>query len=611
MASHPALRALARGAVSLRAMAVMSLGGACAADTTDPWAQLNPESPCYEVDLRDGVGTADELRTAFDCFDRHGHLRSLHATVETLEADDRAGLSALVLAIAAAEGALGDQPLPGLPDLPDPALQDLLLEALSGAPGDGVGQVEPQGPPAAWAGAGPSVEVQLANLRDQPPAVAALATLGRHPSLEEAAVAWLRARDQPQGPFVAPLVHHVAAAAVAGDPEGHATSAWLDTWVVAPLGALPRSFFTLQLLTAEASWRQEVTAHVAAHEDLGEVPAAAAWLAKVDANGVPLGSGGPSALFQILTLLDRGTEPVTCTVGFEPLAIDLSFDDLTVRLLRIVAGMEPGTLGTASSVWSTLTDNRVADIALEAAVASGACPAFDDAAREGLDALDLLTADEVEPLLRLITPILDTTERHQALPHLADVFGTIGDPDALRDLDALVAAVGPTPDAADAARAVQGLASPVPGGAPALRHLLDGFAYALTGEPGVIGPPAVIAYPWLREVAADEALRTSVGRLATTWADERSHIRRLSDHLPEEAVVRDAFALLRPLLQPDVVEPLLDAAATPGAWTALLATEPEADGTLAPVVALTSAVREGTLADAFAWFEQASSQTQR
>ncbi len=457
----------------------------------------------------------------------------------------------------------------------------------------------------------PALGAQLANLQGQPAAVAALANLGRHPALEEAAVALLRAHDQPQGPFVTPLLHHVAAAAVAGDPQGRATEAWLDTWVISPLGALPRSFLTLQLLTAEASWRQDVTDHVAAHEDLGEVPAAAAWLATVDANGAPLVSGGPSALLRILTLLDRGTEPVTCTVGFEPLAIDLSFDDLTIQLLRIVAGMEPGTLGAASSVWSTLTDNRVADAALDAAVASGACPAFDDATREGLDALDLLTAEEAGPLLRLITPILDTTERHQALPHLANLFGTIGDPDALRDLDALVAAVGPTPDAAEAARGIQGLASPVPGGAPALRHLLDGFAYALAGEPGVTGPPAVIAYPWLREVADDEALRSSMGRLAITWADERSHIGRLADHLPEEAALRETFSTIRPLLQPGVVEPLLAAAATPGTWTALLASEPEADETPAPLVALASALRGGTLADAFAWFEQASAETER
>ncbi len=134
---------------------MVCLGTACSADTTDLWDHLNPDSPCLEVDLRDGLGSAAELRTVFDCFDRHGHLRSLHATIETPEADDQAGLSALVVALAASEDALADPRWPGLPELPDPAMQDVLLEALSGVPGDGVGQPDAGHAQAAWAGAGP------------------------------------------------------------------------------------------------------------------------------------------------------------------------------------------------------------------------------------------------------------------------------------------------------------------------------------------------------------------------------------------------------------------------------------------------------------------------
>jgi len=597
-----ARRGLPRRACLLSALA------ACSPAVEDPWAQLQPDSPCLQVELQDGVGDAVELRRLFDCLDRHGHLESLRPTVDALSSDEEAGLESLVRAADAASGPLGTLSLPSTSSLPDPAVQELLLEALSGIPGDVVGGAPGAPHEAPWSAIGPSTEALVVDLEDQPTAVAGLAAIVRHESLEEALVATVRSRGEPQGPFVAPLLHHLAAAGLEGDPEGEATQAWLDSWVVDPLGALPRSFFSLQLLTAEPGWRSEVVGHIAAHDDLGDVPRAVAWLASVDADGEPLRPGRFSALARVLTLLDRGSTPVTCTVGIEPFAIDLSFDDLTVQLLRIVAGLEPDTLGSAASVWSSLTDNLVADAALDAAVASGACPAFDEAAQEGLDALDLLTAPEAAPLLRLITPVLETTEDHRALPHLSQVFGAIGSPQTIADVDALVARIGPTDDAAAAARGLQGLASPVPGGEPPLRHLLDLFAYALTGEEGVIGPPAVLAYPWVRLVVADPSLRQASGRLVSTWADPSSHVVDGTAHLPDEAPMRDGLSTVRALADEQVVEPLLAAAATDGAATALLADGPPSSS---PLRALEAAIRGGTLSDALAWFEAASGTTGR
>ncbi len=583
----------------------------CGSERTDPFAQLSPSSPCYDIDLRDGFDDADELRTTFDCLDHHGHLVSLHPTVDALEADAQQGMSDLAVGLNLALDGLAAAGLSSSPSLPDPAVQDVLLELLTGSAGDAVGAPAPGHDAALWYGAGPALEVHLRELHDQRPAVAGAAALLRSADLEATVLALGQVGGQPQEPFVAPMLHHLAAAGVAGDPEGVLAEAFLDSWVVNPFGALPRSFFPLQLLTADASWRAQVTEAVAPPLALAEVPGSLAWLATVDAEGVPLRSGRVSALARILTLMDRGTAPVECTVGIEPFAIDLSFDDLTVRLLRIVAGMEPGTLGSASSVWSTLTDNVVADVALEAAVASGACPAFDTAALEGLDALDLLTAEEAAPLLLLLLPVLDTTERHQGLGHLASVLDAIGSEPSIQALDGLAARVASSDDAASAARGLQGLASPVPDGEPPLRHLLDGLSFALTGDATTEGPPAVVVYPWLRLVASDPEVRHALGRLLVTWSHPDSHVSRWLELVPEAEVTADGFRTVRALTEPEVVEPLLDGAAAPGVVSALLATEASAEGAAPPLVALEGALRAGAVSDALAFFEQAMDGPQR
>ena len=74
--------------------------GSCGFDSDSPsWQdQLEAHSPCYEVNLLDGLNeeSSDEVFALFDCMNYHGHLESLVPASVTLNDPTRTGRSAAI-----------------------------------------------------------------------------------------------------------------------------------------------------------------------------------------------------------------------------------------------------------------------------------------------------------------------------------------------------------------------------------------------------------------------------------------------------------------------------------------------------------------------------------
>jgi hypothetical protein len=336
--------------------------------------QLQPDSPCYRVDLFDGLSesSTDELHDLFDCVNQ-GNLDPLAAVVDALDEPTRSGDPAGVelarwinhlprtgLDLASIFDAL----VVLLDDGGSPIVKaaELLVEALYGRPYDELTLDElPTGPHSLDQGlltpAMPLVGELAALSQDRDDGLATLSASALRSELTLDAVATFMAASGSQDPLLAGLADTLLvdlgdAIERCEDPtndhaagaSGHSLRDLGQALFEAPAGSETK----LELLLAPVS---RMVADPALVDSLAEalgassrgghldpLPSQFALLATTDVNGGSLEPGEDSALVSLLRLLHTADRPVSCsTIGIEW----LETDNMSVWLLELIAEQEP------------------------------------------------------------------------------------------------------------------------------------------------------------------------------------------------------------------------------------------------------------------------------
>jgi hypothetical protein len=485
----------------LAVAALVGVGLACALpdDYRSAWReQLEPDSPCYEVNLGDGVSTAStaELHALFDCVNQRGQLDPLQPMMGSLDQPTDSG-PVVGVALAAAIGALtrADFDVWGLAGVALEALGggsavftpvvDLALELVTGAPAQAVrsGEVD-AGDPARLAAAplsrsAPVILRLVDALRDRPEVLPRVADLLSSPETARW-VDTIVAFAESERPAIRRPTH-----ALAGD-LGAALAAVTDTsndrWPEATGNSL-RDLLVLSLvggaepplidafaedlliIGTDARVRERIpdvllALHEAGH--LSAVPERIAWLSSVNRQGRPVGGDDPSALAALLRMLHAANRPFRCEVRVLGVGISADLGNLAVEILDLLARQDAEFLVSTSSILSDVLGAPLSDAVIDAVVDSGVCPVLTDELVADIGAVEVLKRPEAYPLLVAFIDVLDLLRRGETshLNRLADVASLLHQRGAVPPFEDLVRDVGPEPLLRDVMDLVPALVEP-------------------------------------------------------------------------------------------------------------------------------------------------------
>jgi hypothetical protein len=519
--------------------AALAAGFACGLpdDYRSAWrAQLEPDSPCYEVNLLDGlsVESTAELHALFACVNQRGQWEPLAPVVDSLDQPTDTG-GVVGVAIATALDALSAAELDvwGLAGIAVDALRDarelvepvidLTLEGITGRPASAVraGQVDPTD--SALLAAAPisrSTPVLLGlidSLRDRPDLLPRVADLLTSPETAR----WLDTVGvyaASNRPAVRRPVH-----ALAGD-LGEALLAVTDTtndrWPDAGGNSL-QDLLLLTLVGGEApplidAFAQDLlivgtdarirerlpdtllSLHTAGH--LAAVPERIAWMASINRQGRPVGGDDPSALAALLRMLHAANRPFRCEVRVLGVGISADLGNLAVEILDLLSRQDAEFLVSTSSILSDVLGAPLSDTVIEAVVDSGVCPTLTAELVDDIGAVEVLKRPEAYPLLVAFIDVLDLLRRGETshLDRLADVASLLHQRGAVPPFEDLVRDLGPQPLLRDVMDLVPALVDPAASG--------------LATESGVIVFDDVIG------LAVDLVSPRTDGVSGTTWS---------------------------------------------------------------------------------------------
>ena len=599
------------------------------ADTSPPWHDvLVADSPCYRVDLSDGLDESDttEVQTLFACANYHGHLRSLEPAAAHLEDSSPQGVPAgveLARAVNALPDAGADVDLVGTLStliglVEDEALsdlgQDLALELVYGQSHVTVrrSDFDLQDASALQGGVltplAPVIPEVAAAMEDDPEGLELLADVLEDPET----VRWARTVDgwvrsehpDVQGP-VGGMLPHLGEAIVATRSPAN------DRWSRASgdsardlVDALAKD----DLLDAISPDVAAVLGDAKARRDLPDLlvqlqadghlqvtPRQATFLANVDTRGGSLDRGEDSALVALLRLLSSTNRPMQCRVDLFFTVIDVDLGNLAVTLLRVLADQDPDDVQSVAGIFGeALGGYGVGEGVLRNIADTGACPALTDQVVDDLYALERLG----EPQTRGLTHTLIGAVRvlrdgdQDRVQELVDVITALDEAGALHPTEELVRDVGRGEIGADLVNLVAVMDAPerygiTAGDEPAttLEDLLEVITWVV--EPGDDGRTGwQRARPLLTPALEHDGTWVALGRLGALLAGPQTAsgqaldlIPALVDADPELSALTGAAPALRattvtgPTLRLLQTRPLVDA---------VLATEPPAPTEDAP-----------------------------
>jgi hypothetical protein len=401
---------------------VVLLCGSCSPGPATSWRdQLEPDGPCYDVDLFDGLDTDSpaEIDALYDCVDRNGHMDPFDATWSAAGATSRSGVAGH-LELSRAVAALADLDVDVFAGLDavlrlfdDDALRDDLvdvaLELTWAAPAPFVrrGEISFDSSSALGEGAfspmlsvapelsrrlleSPDTRVALADLLDAPDTRRVVLTLGAiSRSADDAAMVEALFRD-------------------AGSALAATSSPGNDRWTRAS-GQSLRDVATTFLdgdrplinaltpailpLLDDASLRRRLGVQVKALERAGHLApfmSQLAGLASVNAEGRPLARGEDSALSALARLLATTNAPMRCTLDLWITDFEVDLGNVSVTLLDVVADWDPSTVQDATGVISDLLGYDLSSWLLDQVVDSEVCPLITAQTISDLSALERL-----------------------------------------------------------------------------------------------------------------------------------------------------------------------------------------------------------------------------
>ncbi len=606
--------------------------------------QLVADSPCYRVNLADGLleETTAEVEDLFACLDYHGHLESLRPTVAALRPTNTGGAPGLI-DIARTVNALPDVGVDigtslsvAIDLLRDPAeplqgVLDLSLELVTGEPARTVrsGAIDPTQPSVLRGGIlapiAPIVPDLAQSMLDAPDKTQAIgdallgdtvrqwvystASYGRsaHPDVralieavpEDAGDALLATRDGVDGLWAGGTddsLRDLVDIMVGTDTRDSAI-----TELAEPLGVLladdgvrTGTGALLRTLHADGTLDSIIT-------DLG-------WMATTNVDGLPAQRGELSGLESLVRLLDSANQPMVCTLdlGFTDVSVNLG--NLSVTLLGFVNDLEPNTVQTSAGILGAIVDANLSQSLLGRLANSGVCPALTPTLVEDLQVLDLLFDDNASALVVAFLGVTQVLEDEGHLARFVDLTSTLWDTNAIWALGDVVRDTSDEPIWQHILGAIPLLLDPASYGLPNDTVDFDDAWDALNvlvSDP-VLGWASTADI--LRPIANADGVWVAVGNLAELLSDGRSeaaHSLELVDDwvsADPDLVLLDTIAVL--LAKSEISEPLLRIAATPQVSSALLASTPIASQDAVPLAFWCRLVTTGAVDDVLSLAER-------
>jgi hypothetical protein len=443
-------------------VAAMALAQGCA-EPEPPWyTKLQADSPCYRVDLADGLSEAStaEVQDLFWCLNHHGHLTAFEPAAEALETFSESGAPAGVElarfgnALVAAEvdplellqGALG------LVDLPPEVAthgQDVALELIYGQTAIAVRMpgFDLRDPGALQRGViaplRPAIPSLAGALLDDPDTAALAGDLLQDPETHRwvrTVAAWAASTDPRVARPLDALLPEVGRAITSARSPAN------DRWVGASGDSLRDLTVTatrrrargdlievvspqIANMLADAKVRRDLPAELVklqAQGHLGEALAQLTWLAEVDVDGRSLDRGEDSALYALIRLLYATNRPMQCRIDIWITVIDVDLGNLAVSLLRILADQDPDAVQSAAGLFGRLLGYGLGDGVLQSIAESRTCPALTPQVVRDLTSLDRLSEPSARSLTHTLIGLLRTL-RYGDRDHVPDVVSLLSE----------------------------------------------------------------------------------------------------------------------------------------------------------------------------------------
>lgn len=598
---------------------LLGIGSACGVLTEEErwWDQLQADSPCYRVDLLDGLdeSSLSELDALFACINHHGHIEPLlpvaqDALHSPARSGDPAGIELARTINAMLRVDVDPFALAGLmgralqaEDRPFNAFVDVFLELGWGARANRVrtGSVPLTSSNALEQGVlvplAPVIpEVAGALLDDSTNTAGWVGSW--LPSYEtkrwiRTGASWLRS-DHPvvQRP-VDDLVPHLGQLLQAtrdgsndrwSQASGDSLRDLLDVYYLRDdpvLGVIAEDAHTL---LSDAGLRRAIEpALVHLHDDghLQRLPPQVVWMTTVDAQGGPRGPGEASSLEAFLRLLTRANGPVNCLGLYRS-------DNLALEILSLLADLDPATVSTGLEIVAWITGNTVTDWALEQAVRAGACDGIDQALLDDLDAIQVIIRPEARDVLvafiRVLAVLKHDADQNQ-LPVLANLVQDLYEVGGYPPLEELLRDVGEEPLLVDLVDLVPVLAAPgaygiTAGNAPAvdLEAALDVLEWVFAPDDATHLMGWERVKPLLKPALEAEGTWTALEHASALMVDERTQTSQFLTLLPPLMDLDPELSILAhigALLEDQALQgPFLRLVETPAVSAALLASEP-------------------------------------
>ncbi|MCO4743849.1 MAG: hypothetical protein KC912_03610 [Proteobacteria bacterium] len=635
-------------AIALTAVAALvGLGASCGltppGDSPSWTDQLQADSPCYRVDLMDGLDEEDvaEFRNLFDCLNHNGHFESLEPTVATLETSTTRGDRLAALEAAHAINTLPDAgvdvfALAGVAveliraeDRPVDEVMDLVLELEYGVRADVVRQgVDLSSPVALENGAiAPLVTVlpaaATAMLDDDLETAIWAGELLEHPETAR----WIRTfgslATSPHAdvqPAVDRLVMDLGSAVLATrtPANDHWTGATgdslrdaVDVMVLGPRPLIPAIAPETDAVLSDPIVRTLLEQALVAREADGvlqQVPTELVWLATVDIDGNPLQRGEMSALSHLVRLLHDTNRPMVCGIDLWITSIDVNLGNLAETILRTLAGMDPGLVQGGAGLLGGILDTSLSEFMMDELADSNLCPAITPTVIEDLQVIDVISGDESENLLIVFIDILKAMRdgEQDRIGELADLASDLHSTGAISPIEELVVDLAKEKILLDIIALIPVLSDPVrynvtAGAEPAatLQDGLDLLGWMFRPDNGETGYDQIA--PLLRPVFELDETYTALHHASAVMADENSQLAHALDIVPpllDADPELETLAALAPLLKdPEAAGSLLEILESPGVADALLATETVEGQSEVPLAFLGRLIVKGTLDD--------------
>ena len=593
----------------------------------DHWYEtLEPDSPCYRVNLLNGLDEAStaEVDDLFDCLNHHQHLVSLQATKDSLNIGSRTsdpGAIELARAVNAIEldlGALVETSLGLLDDrdIPADTLLDISLELLYGSPATEVRNSN--------FGLDSPTQLELGlvmPLEDLVPATAAtlldedlisVTWAAELLELEETRNWLLFGNEVIEAGLTEDWLWHTGKLVAAS--QNGANDRWpkasgdsirdlVDAILAGPDPLLVEIEPEVNGILSDATARRQLPSVLQSLHDQGhlqQLPMELSWMVSVDVHGESLSSTETSALASFIRLLANTNEPMACSLDLWITSLEVDLGNVAITVLEILADANPDVAQTSFGLLGDLLGWGFSEWALDEIAASGVCPTLTPQVMEDLQVIDVLYEPEAYSVLSTFIELMNWLKyaKTNQLYNFADLATDLHEADGVPPAEELIRDAGTQPLMGDLIEFLPVLIDPAEAGigTPTVEFddLVDLILGAVDPSDGWVQAENLVTT--LRE---SEASWDLVHRSGALLEHDEAALGELLEVIPSLVALDPELAFLdsvsAQLRNEDLIRPALRLAEIPNLTERLLSSTSSEDGHEAPRTFMARLIVDGTV----------------